>query len=153
MSGLIAMDNRIVPMTEVAVNKVRDLEAVTFQMPQVRIDTDHVLHGGMYARSIMIPKGVVLTGALIKKATVLIIYGHAHVYVGDKTNEVCGYAVIAASAHRKQAFFAVEDTYMTMIFKTGMMTIAEAEEEFTDEAGLLMSRHQDAINTITITGE
>ena len=35
---------------------------------QVPIETRHVLHAGMYARTICIPAGVLITGALVKVA-------------------------------------------------------------------------------------
>jgi hypothetical protein len=145
--------DRIVAMPDEAIAKVRALENAALQMPQIKIDTHHILHGGMYSRTIMIPAGVLLTGALIKKATLLVVNGDAWVYIGDQTKRVCGYAVYAASAHRKQAFVAVADTILTMIFPTSAKTVAEAEAEFTDETDLLMSRQEGAVNTTTITEE
>jgi hypothetical protein len=78
----------------------------------------------------------------------LIVHGHCIVYIGDQSKELHGYNVLAASAGRKQAFIAVTDTYLTMIFVTDAKTVAEAEDEFTDEAHLLFSRAPDAINHI-----
>lgn len=138
-------------MTPSAIGKVRRLEAATLELPQVEIDTDHVIHGGMYARTICIPAGVVLTGAEIKVATVLIAHGHFMVTVGDDTVEVAGHHVLPASAWRKQAFVAITDTYLTMIFPTSAQSVEDAEREFTDEFERLFSRH--GRNTITITGE
>ncbi len=73
--------------------------------------------------------------------------------VGDKPMRLTGHCVIPASAHRKQAFTAHEDTYLTMSFATGAATVEEAEDEFTDEAALLLSRRPDSPNEVTITGE
>ena len=42
---------------------------------------------------------------------------------------------------------------MTMLFATKATTVADAENEFTDEADTLMSRNEDAKNFIIITGE
>ncbi|MDE2099128.1 MAG: hypothetical protein KGL39_17875 [Patescibacteria group bacterium] len=134
-----------------AIAKVSKLVEITAKMPQTEIETFHLLHAGMYARTITIPKGVLLTGALIKIATILIISGDVVVYIDDKPRRLSGYQVIAGSARRKQAFYAIEDTSMTMLFKTDAKTIKEAEEQFTDEAHLLFSRHSK--NNITITGE
>lgn len=134
-----------------AVDKVRELENQLLQAPQVDIETRHVLHGGMYARTIRIPAGVMLTGALIKLPTVLVLSGRATVYIGDGTIELEGHHVIPASAGRKQAFLAHADTDLTMLFPTRATTIEEAEAEFTDEADRLMSRFCG--NDICITGE
>lgn len=145
--------NRIPAMTDEAVAKVRVIESIALELPQIKIDTDHVLHAGMYARTITIPAGALLTGALINVATLLIVSGHTHVYLDGKPHEIKGYNVLAASAHRKQAFLAVTDTHLTMIFTTKSKLVASVEEEFTDEAHLLMSRADGAINYITITKE
>lgn len=153
MNDLISSGVRIPPMSLESIGKVRQLEAITQQLPQVDIATDHVLHGGMYARTICIPAGVVLTGAFIKIPTLLIFNGDATVNAGDDAMTLSGYHVIPASKHRRQAFLAHEDTYLTMLFPTSAITVEEAEDEFTNEAHLLFSRKSDAVNHIRITGE
>lgn len=140
-------------MRDDAIAKVREFEAIQLAQPQRAIDTHHVIHAGMYARTICIPAGVVLTGALIKLATLLISDGDAVVFVGDHCIDLVGRHVIPASAGRKQAFFARADTHLTMVFATAATSVAEAEAKFTDEAELLFSRQPEAVNHITITGE
>ena len=147
-----ATRSAIAPMAPEAIDKVRQLEARTAELEQVEIPTDHVLHGGMYARTIKIPAGVMLTGALIKRATMLVISGHVTVFVGAGTIEINGYQVLPASAGRKQAFLAHADTFVTMLFPSEAASIEAAENEFTDEADRLLSRRQ-ACESITITGE
>lgn len=146
-------DVRIAPMTPAAIDKVRQLEAGLMGLPQVEIATAHLLHGGMYARTIRIPAGVVLTGALIKRATVLIVNGTCTMFVGDDTLTLHGYRVLPASAGRKQVFLAHEDTDLTMLFPSRAGSVAEAEAEFTDETDLLLSRRSDGRDSITITGD
>lgn len=137
-------------MAPVAIERARAIEAVAKQLPQVPVTLDHVLHGGMYARTVRIPAGVMLTGALIKIPTVLVFSGHATVYVGDGTAEVDGYQVIPAAAGRKQVFIAHEDTDLTMLFPTSAQSVEEAEREFTDEWRALLRSARD---TVTITGD
>lgn len=153
MSNLLLVDGRIPAMSPQAIDKVRALEAITRELPQVNIATDHVLHGGMYARTICIPAGVVLTGVFIRVPTILVVAGDVTVNAGDAPVRLSGYHVLAASAHRRQAFFAHTDTRLTMVFTTQAKTVAEAEDEFTNEAHLLLSRKPGAINRINITGE
>ena len=147
-----ATRSAIAPMTPEAIDKVRQLEARTAELEQVEIPTDHVLHGGMYARTIKIPAGVLLTGAHIKRATMLVISGHVTVFIGAGTIEITGYQVLPASAGRKQAFLAHADTFVTMLFPSEAASVEAAEHEFTDEADRLLSRRQ-ACESITITGE
>lgn len=152
MTDIVTTGNRIPAMTEDAISNVRKLEAVLADLPQVDIETEHVLHGGMYSRTICIPAGVALTGAFIRVPTLLVFSGHATVNIGEAVT-IKGYRVLAASANRRQAFFAHADTRLTMVYATQAKTIADAEAEFTNEAHLMFSRKQGAINHINITGE
>lgn len=123
-----------------AVTRVRRLESAARQLPQVPISTTHALHAGLYARTVMVPAGVVLTGALIKIATLLIVSGDALVTIAGGSLRLTGYHVLTAAAGRKNAFAALADTHLTMLFATAAATVEEAEAEFTDETGLLLSR-------------
>lgn len=146
-------ERKISTMSVEEVNQVRMLENELLTMPQVKIATHHILHAGMYARTITVPAGIVLTGSLMKIPTLLIIQGEFLLFAGDKTISLNGYNTFIGGANRKQAGVAVTDTHVTMIFATDAKTIAEAEAEFTDETDLLFSRFPDAENHITITGE
>lgn len=139
----------IPPMSAESLEKVRALESLAIQQPQVEIDTQHAFHAGAYARTIKVPAGVMITGALIKIPTVLIVSGKTTIYVGEKTIEVDGYEVFTAAAGRKQAFLAHTDTYITMVFASDATTIEEAESQFTDETELLGSRRESSTNTVT----
>ena len=140
-------------MTPAQVGEVRRLEAAVRELPQVAIPTHHVIHAGLYARTIRIPAGVLLTGAEITRATLLIFSGRAVVTMGDSVLELDGYHVLPAAAGRKQAFLAIEDTDLTMLFGTNARDVATAEGQFTSEPDMLMSRDPAAINTTTITGD
>ncbi len=149
---MLATVPAIPPMSAAAIESVRALEAAALQRPQVEIPTQHALHAGMYARTIRIPAGVLLTGALIKVPTLLMLSGDATVFVGDGAVRLTGYHVLPASAGRKQAFIAHADTDLTMVFPTHARTVEEAEAEFTDEADRLLSRRQQDASVLTITG-
>lgn len=154
MLNLVLTQDRIPAMTEMAIDNVRQLQALELERPQVEIPTSHIFHAGVYARTIMIPAGVRLVGALIKIATVLIVNGDFTVYIGEEVVEKHGYHVFVASAGTKRAFVAHTDTYMTMIFATDVKNVDEAEMTFTDEFELLASRHHSGdVNYIVVTGE
>lgn len=150
-NDLIASHCGIAPMSPATIERVSEYEAQLAALPQVDMPTHHVIHGGMYARTIRIPAGVDMVGAQIKLATVIIVNGHALIEVEGGTIEVEGYRVIAASAGRKQAFRAIADTDLTMIFPTSAQCVEDAEREFTDDADRLMSR--TGVNTVVITGD
>lgn len=147
----IACAPQLPTMRAEAVDKVRSLEAELREQEQVPITTTHHFHAGLYSRTVCIPKGVIITGVLIRIPTLLVISGHASVFTGEGTVEVCGYHIVPAGAGRKQVFYAHEDTHLTMTFATKAQTVEEAEAEFTLESHLLMSK-QCGENTIN-TGE
>lgn len=153
MSSVVAFQSKVPAMTSQAIAKVCALEARMVALPQVEISTHHVLHGGMYARTIMLPAGCMLAGALIKVPTTLTINGDCHVFLGEEIVQLTGYNVIPASAGRKQAFVANSDTVITMTCATNATTIEQVEEQITDDYERLMSRQPDAINKFIITGE
>ncbi|SDH23315.1 hypothetical protein [Propionivibrio dicarboxylicus] len=138
--------------TERGLATIREIERVVLEAPQIEIATHHVLHAGVYSRTICIPADVVLTGALIKVPTTLTVCGFATVLVGDGEEVlVSGYHVMPSAAGRKVGYIAHADTWVTMAFKTDAQTIEAAENEFTDEADRLFSRCWP--NVVVITGD
>lgn len=144
---------RIAAMSRDAIEQVRRLEGAALALPQVPIETTHVLHAGLYARTIRVPAGVLITGALIKIATLVIVDGDVLMHVEGGPVRLEGHHVLPAAAGRKQAFLARADTHITMIFATAARSVAEAEREFTDEIDSLASHRDGEVNRITITGE
>jgi len=152
----LATNNKIAVMSESAIEKVRLVQDAILKLPKsclVDFPVNHIIHGGSYCRSLMIPAGVMLVGAHIKIATTLIVSGCVTVYANDQAYEIDGYQVLVASAGRKQVFVAHTDTNMTMTFATDAKTVEDAENEFTSEPDLLASRRHEDLNTTIITGE
>ncbi len=140
-------------MSKAAIGLVGRLEAHALTQPQATIATHHVLHGGLYARTILIPARTQLTGALVDIATTIIVSGDCTVSLGDgRAERLVGYQVLPAHGRRKQAYFAHADTHLTMVFATSAKSVQAAEDEFTAEAHKLMSRQRGHANTVVITG-
>lgn len=133
-----------------AMEAVRNIQQKMLALPQIEVQTEHVIHGGMYVRTIRLAPDVVLMGALIKIPTTLIVSGRTKVFTGENWIELAGYHVIPAQAGRKQIFVTQEETTITMMFRTDAKTVEEAEQEFTPETEALMSRKNDN-DTVTIT--
>lgn len=127
-------------------------EFMLAETPQIPIRTEHVIHGGMYARTIRLQPGTLICGCHYIVPTMLVVNGTARVYVADGWMDMAGYNVLPASSGRKQLFLAITEVEITMLFATSAKTVQEAENEFTDEADLLVSR-RDSDDLITITGE
>ena len=153
MVSLSLTKNKIPKMLQKDIKRVMSIEEIVLSCPQEKITTTHTLHGGVYTRTILIKSGIILVGVLIKIPTTLIVSGDVTVSIGSKSERLIGYNIFAASANRKQAFIAHDDTVVTMIFKTKAKTVFDAEEEFTDDTHKLMSRDVDAANNYILTGE
>jgi hypothetical protein len=152
MNDIITATPSLPTMNGRDIEKVQGLESHLLGIEQVAIQTHHHFHAGLYSRTIRIPAGVMITGALIKIPTLLIVSGHVSVFIGGKSIELVGYHVVPGQAGRKQVFLAHADTDLTMTFATLAKTVEEAESEFTDQPTALMSRQQSN-DLITTTGE
>lgn len=111
--------------------------------PQIDLEYQHVLHAGVYDRTVLVPAGYTITGAPVKIPTLLTIVGDVIIGLDDNEERVTGFAKIEAAAHRMGVFTAIKDTFISMSFATDAKTVAEAEAEFTDEAHRLASRRQE----------
>jgi hypothetical protein len=143
------MSQAVTAISPELLQKVRSFERAAIRVDQVPVATEHVLHAGMYARTVRLKPGTAITGALIKRATLLVVNGLALMLVNDGFAHLDGYNVIPASAGRKQVFVARGDVAITMIFPTSARTVEEAEAEFTDETDLLLSR-RDSNGTCSV---
>lgn len=122
-------------------------------LPQVALKTHHVIHAGLYCRTVQIPAGIFIVGAKIIKPTLVTICGSARLFEGsiDQYTDISGYAVIPGEKNRRMLMLALTDVSLSMTFVTSATTVQEAEQEFTDEYEELLS-HQNN-NEIIITGE
>lgn len=119
---------------------VTELERQVLAAPQVDLRTEHALTGGVYARTITIPAGVVLTGALHKKDHINIVEGDITVTTDDGPVRLTGYHVIAVKAGSKRAGFAHSDTKWTTVCHTELIDIEAIEDEMTDDSARLQTR-------------
>src|SRR5689334_5343212 len=93
----------LVPLVDIptmapgAIARVREVEQDRLGLDQFPVHTDHVIHAGMYARTVIIPAGHLLTGVLVKVPTILIFQGDAIFYIGDGSVRMTGYHVLTAN--------------------------------------------------------
>lgn len=122
------------------VEAVRALESRLLQLPQVDIGTSHLVHGGLSARTIFIPAGVALTGALTKRDNVCVVCGDITVTTDEGPQRLTGFHVLPAKAGAKRAGIAHADTWWTTLHRTDLTEIAAIEDEMTDESEQLQNR-------------
>ena len=121
-------------------DEIRYFQSELLKLPQVEIETTNLIHAGMYARTIMIPAGVVLVGAIMNKDSVCISSGDITVTTDDGSVRLTGYHVIPALGGKKRVGLAHQDTYWTSVFKSNASTVDEAEIEMTIEHEKLQTR-------------
>lgn len=153
MNELAVASGAFPAMSDEAIAKVNALRDMALSVEQADFETSHVLHAGMYARTMNLAAGNMVIGSLLKVQTIVVFHGDAHVFVGDSTIRLTGYHVIPAEAFRKQIFVAITDSMITAIHATKATTISEAEDEATSESENLLSRRTGAKNILQNKGE
>lgn len=119
---------------------VRRMEDMLLQMPQINLHTEQLVHGGMAARTIFIPAGTVLTGALTNIDNLCVAFGDITVTTDDGPTRLTGFNVVPALAGAKRAGVAHADTWWVTIHRTDLTDLEAIEEEMTGEADRLQTR-------------
>ena len=129
-----------------SVAAVRELEGVLRELgiPEVDIPTSTLVHDGMAARTIFIPAGTLMTGALGRANTVNVFIGDITVTTDEGTKRLTGYNVMPGTAGAKRAGVSHADTWWTTIHRTALTDLAAIEDEYTEESDALLSRRRAA---------
>lgn len=120
--------------------QVRALEAEMLSLPQIDLQTEHLIHGGVSVRTVFIPAGAVVTGALTNLDNICIVCGDITATTDDGPERLTGFNVIPAGKGFKRAVYAHSDTFWTTVHRTDKTTREEVEDEMTDEAAMLQTR-------------
>ena len=153
VSDIVPTYTRLLPSSPKAIDKVRILAEGLATLPQIPFVTEHLLHAGLYTRTVRLPAGTVCAAVLIRPPTVLILMGDVDVWSNDELIQVSGYSVLPGSAGRKIAFTTLSDVAMSMIFPTDAQTVEEAQKQFTVEHELLPPLSKADVHIVLITGE
>ena len=142
MTAELQSRGKLPPTTVAGIAEVKALEAVNGTLPPADVPTDHFIHAGCYVRTCRIAAGVLLTSALIKVPTVVIISGDVVIRTDGESRRVTGYTVLRGMAGRKVAYHALQDTTITMVYATRNAVPEDCEPEFTDEYENLLTRRK-----------
>jgi hypothetical protein len=121
--------------------KVRKLEAALLRCPQVDMQTTHALSGGVYARTVFIPAGSVVTGATHKKDHICIIDGDVETILDGQKQRITGRVILNGQAGVKRAVYAHDDTLWTTVCRTDLIDIADIEADLVEEPESLQTRN------------
>lgn len=144
----------LAPATPETVDKVNQLAgAIKTRLEPCPFVTEHMIHGGIYTRTVRLPANTVCAAVLINPPTTLIVVGSVDIYTNGELSHVDGATVMKGSAGRKIAFTTHSDVFMSMQFRTDAKTVEEAQREFTDEHELLVPLSRTDEHVVLITGE
>ena len=98
-------------ITTSAIESIKALEEINATQPQVEIETIERIIGSMYAREILIPKGVVITSRVYKRGYVdIMLSGDITIKDTNGMKRIKGCNILEGTAGRKRAGYAHEDT-------------------------------------------
>ena len=120
---------------------VERLEVAALAMAQVAIPTEHVISGGLYARTITIPAGIVLTGAAHKTDHLCLCMGDIEVLTDEGPRRLTGLHVLATKAGVKRAGFTHAETRWTTVCRTDLTDLAAIEAELVECPESLQTRN------------
>jgi hypothetical protein len=129
----------------VTTDKVCALEREILKHPQVDLGTSMFAHARMGVRTIFLPAGTAITGAMTNIANVCIVCGDITVTTDDGNKRFTGYHVLKADAGFKRAGFAHADTWWTTIWPTELVDAREMEDEMTSESAMLQTRREGIV--------
>lgn len=129
--------------------KIQALEDHMRQMPQAEIPVSHTFSGGMYARTITIKAGTVLSGAIHLTAHLNIVHGDITIVTEEGERRYTGTHVVPSQPGTKRAGVAHADTVWTTILKTDAIDVAKIEAAFVttdmNDARLIAHRSTELI--------
>lgn len=115
----------------------------------VELDTWHEFADGLVARTILIPAGTCLTGAVHKAEHLNIAAGDITVWTEAGMRRITGYAVLPSMPGAKRAGLAHADTYWTTVHlnPTNTRDLAALEDALVEDAQKLQTRRTVGIGT------
>ena len=123
-------------MSELALkDKILALEDQIAKMPQIEGKVDHLFVDGLYARTLYIPAGAVLTGKVHKRDHInFLMKGTIRVMTDDGMKLLEAPQIISSKKGIKRAGFAITDTEWTTVHATTATDVDSAEDEIVEES-------------------
>jgi len=124
-------------------SEISNIQSEMLKLPQVQIEVKHVFVNGMCTRTIMIPKGTQLVGAVHLTDHVNIMCGDITIFSDEGSHRLTGYHVLPSAAGTKRIGITHEDTCWTTILRTDLQTAEEVEalltaKDYDDERVIAM---------------
>ena len=117
----------------------------------IELDTWHHFADGLVARTILIPAGTCLTGAVHREEHLNICHGDITVWTEHGMRRLTGYHVLPSLPGAKRVGHAHADTFWTTVHRnpTNERDIAKLEDALVEDADQLQSRRLALITNKT----
>lgn len=118
---LKVMDNISVPDVRRQRDGIIELEKLMLDKDQIDMPPQHLIHGGMYARAVTVPRGTLLTGHIYKYDHIEIMAsGKLAVTTDDGAAKILtGFNLMPAMTGKKRAAYALEETTWITVHSVG----------------------------------
>lgn len=121
MNELQLMHELSIPDKKRQREAIVELERRMLAQPQIHMEPIQLIHGGMYARAVTVPKGTILTGDIYLFDHIEIMTsGKLAVTTDDGQARVLkGFNVMSALSGKKRAAYAIEETTWITVHAVG----------------------------------
>lgn len=114
-------------------DQIEALEREIEKLPQADCPVWHYFAPGLYARRMLIRKGITLTGAVHKTEHLCIVSGDIEVTTDGGTRRVAGpHEILSSMPGAKRAGYAHEDTFWTTVHATTETNLDKLVTELTE---------------------
>lgn len=121
---------------------INRLDQALSALPQVDFKTTHQLVGGIYTRTIHIPAGVAIVGAVHKTDHVNVVTGDITVSTSEGQRRLTGsHVLLLTKAGTQRAGYAHADTTWTAICRTDKTEIEDIEADLVETPQRLQTRN------------
>jgi len=122
----------VVNLTTNLMPEILALEEAILQCPQVEMPVEHFQIKGVYARSLFIPAGVVLTGKIHNTESLgILAQGTLRICNGESYSEITAPHIMVDKAGIKRIGYALTDCTFITVHRTDKTDLSEIEEELT----------------------
>jgi len=116
------------------------LEKSIAQREQIDCKTSMVLAGGILTRTIYIPAGSELVGAIHKRSNINVVIGDISFTTDEGVKRITGHHIFSSPPGLKRAGLAHADTVWTTISRTDLTDMTEIENELIENPQDLQTR-------------
>lgn len=116
-----------------SMDKILKFEEELGKLPQVDLQTQHSVTGGVYARTVLIPAGCAVVGAIHSKDHISVFIGDVTCTTDEGMKRMTGHHVFPCKSGIKRVVYAHINSIWTTCIKTDETELDKIEKDCTIE--------------------